>query len=101
MQFVFLSEALTRVVLPQVRDGARVSQDLPDYYDRVRTHSMNIEIRNVNLTDEGRYTLKDRRERVVSVTRMDLTGESPCLYLLLLLVLLLFIIECTVSLFFI
>lgn len=101
MQLVFLSEALTRVCLPQVCDGARVSQDLPDYYDRVQTHSMKIEIRNVNLTDEGRYTLKDRRERVVSVTRMDLTGGSPCLYLLLLLVFLLFIIERTISLSFI
>ncbi|KAM8772494.1 uncharacterized protein AB9X84_009987 isoform 1-T1 [Acanthopagrus schlegelii] len=74
-----------------VRDGARVSQDLPDYYDRVQTHSMNIEIRNVNLTDEGHYTLKDRRDRVVSVTRMDLTDHheytegNPLMALLLLL----------------
>lgn len=61
----------------QVRDGARVSQDLANYWDRVLTHRMNIEIRNVNYTDEGHYTLKDRSSRVVSVTRMDLTGELP------------------------
>ncbi|XP_069564435.1 uncharacterized protein [Brachyistius frenatus] len=62
-----------------VHDGARVSQDLPDYWDRVDTHSMNIEIRHVNHSDEGRYTLRDRRDRVVSITRMDLTDhrESP------------------------
>lgn len=62
-----------------MHDGARVSQDLPDYWDRVQTHSMKIEIRNVNYTDEGRYTLRDRRDRVVSVTRMDLTGGSSYL----------------------
>lgn len=60
----------------QVRDGARVSQDLLDYWDRVRTHAMNIEIQNMNLSDMGHYTLKDRRDRVVSITRMDLTGMS-------------------------
>lgn len=63
--------------LPQVRDGAPVARDLMNYWDRVRTHSTNIEIRNVNYTDEGRYTLRDRSLRVVSVTRMDLTGKSP------------------------
>lgn len=63
--------------LPQVRDGAPVAQDLLNYWDRVQTHSTNIEIRNVNYTDEGRYILRDRGSRVVSVTRMDLTGESP------------------------
>ncbi|KAA8594446.1 hypothetical protein FQN60_011581, partial [Etheostoma spectabile] len=74
-----------------VRDGAPVSQDLPDYWDRVKTHSMNIEIRNVNTSDVGRYTLRDRRNRVVSITRMDLTdhhehtGGNPLMALLLLL----------------
>lgn len=74
-----------------VSDGARVSQDLPNYWDRVQTHSTRIELKNVNLTDEGRYTLKDRRSRVVSVTRMDLTDHheytegNPLLALLLLL----------------
>ncbi|KAM9857678.1 uncharacterized protein ACBR49_001290 [Aulostomus maculatus] len=73
-----------------VRDGARVSQDLPGYWDRVHTHSTNIEIRNVNYTDEGRYTLKDRRDRIVSFTRMDLTdykeySGNPLMALLLLL----------------
>lgn len=65
------------ICYPKVRDGARVSQDLPDYWDRVQTHSMKIEIRHVNTSDEGRYILKDRRDRVVSITRMDLTGGSP------------------------
>ncbi|XP_029309147.1 formin-A [Cottoperca gobio] len=74
-----------------VRDGARVSQDLPNYWDRVQTHSMNIEIRNVNYSDEGHYTLRDRKDRVVSVTRMDLTDHdeytegNPLMALLLLL----------------
>ncbi|XP_072239778.1 uncharacterized protein [Leuresthes tenuis] len=74
-----------------VRDGAPVSQDLPDYWDRVQTHFKNIEIRHVNYSDEGHYTLRDRRERVVSVTRMDLTDHhehadgNPLLALLLLL----------------
>ncbi|KAM4583639.1 uncharacterized protein PAE49_003517 [Odontesthes bonariensis] len=74
-----------------VRDGAQVSQDLPDYWDRVQTHFKNIEIRHVNYSDEGQYTLRDRRQRVVSVTRMDLTdhheatGGNPLLGLLLLL----------------
>ncbi|XP_047435508.1 DNA-directed RNA polymerase II subunit RPB1 [Mugil cephalus] len=74
-----------------VRDGARVSQDLPDYWDRVQTHSSNIEIRHVNFTDEGRYTLTDRRDRVVSITKMDLIDHregvqgNPLIALLLLL----------------
>ncbi|CAJ1053006.1 protein diaphanous homolog 1 [Xyrichtys novacula] len=74
-----------------VRDGARVSQDIPEYWDRVRTHSMNIEILNVNVSDQGRYELRDRRDRVVSITRMDLTDHheyadgNPLLALLLLL----------------
>ncbi|XP_034716788.1 uncharacterized protein wu:fc21g02 [Etheostoma cragini] len=74
-----------------VHDGAPVSQDLPDYWDRVKTHSMNIEIRNVNTSDVGRYTLRDRKNRLVSITRMDLTdhhehtGGSPLMALLLLL----------------
>lgn len=62
------------VCLPQVRDGSRVSQDLPDYWDRVKTGPSNIEIKNVNYTDVGRYILRDQRGRVVSITRMDLTG---------------------------
>ena len=53
-----------------------MSQDLPNYWDRVWTNTMNIEIKNVNYSDEGRYTLRDRGSRVVSVTRMDLTGWS-------------------------
>ncbi|XP_068448076.1 wu:fc21g02 [Clinocottus analis] len=74
-----------------VRDGARVSQDVPDYWDRVQTHSMKIEIRNVNFSDVGHYTLSDRRDRVVSITRMDLTDRredtdgNPLMALLLLL----------------
>ncbi|KAM7418291.1 hypothetical protein PAMA_015753 [Pampus argenteus] len=74
-----------------VRDGARVSQDLPDYWDRVWPSSRNIEIRHVNYSDVGYYTLKDRKDRLVSVTRMDLTDKkvvmeaNPLLALLLLL----------------
>ncbi|TNN62754.1 DNA-directed RNA polymerase II subunit RPB1 [Liparis tanakae] len=74
-----------------VHHGARMSQDLPNYWDRVQTQSMKIEIRNVNYSDAGHYTLTDRRDRVVSVTRMDLTDHhensdgNPFLALLLLL----------------
>lgn len=74
-----------------VKDGARVSQDLFEYFDRVRTHSKNIEILGVNVSDVGHYRLMDRKNRLVSVTRMDLTdhddsaGGNPLLALLLLL----------------
>ncbi|XP_040002151.1 uncharacterized protein wu:fc21g02 [Xiphias gladius] len=74
-----------------VRDGVRVSQDLPDYWDRVQTHFKDIEIRNVNYSDEGHYILRDHRDRLVSVTKMDLTdrheyaGGNPLMALLLLL----------------
>ncbi|XP_019939434.2 uncharacterized protein [Paralichthys olivaceus] len=74
-----------------VRDGAPVSQDLPDYWDRVQTHSLNIEIKHVNYSDQGQYSLMDRKGRLVSVTRMDLTDRreatdgNPLLALLLLL----------------
>uniref|UniRef100_A0A8C5D1P0 Uncharacterized LOC114471364 n=1 Tax=Gouania willdenowi TaxID=441366 RepID=A0A8C5D1P0_GOUWI len=87
--FLSFSNENTNVTL--VRDGSRVSQDIPEYWDRVKTHSMNIEIKHVNYSDEGRYMLKDRRDRLVSVTRMDLTDHhehtsgNPFLALLLLL----------------
>ncbi|XP_029989212.1 uncharacterized protein LOC115418832 [Sphaeramia orbicularis] len=74
-----------------VRDGALVSQDIPDYWDRLRIHTKNIEIRNVNYTDVGRYYLYDRKNRLVSITRMDLTDHhdysegNPLMALLLLL----------------
>lgn len=74
-----------------VRDGAVISQDLPDYWDRVRLGRQSIEVREVNTSDVGRYTLRDRQNRVVSVTRMDLTDHqdvtsgNPLLALLLLL----------------
>lgn len=82
VQVLICGEALTGDCFLQVRDGALVSQDLPDYWDRVQTHSMSIEIKHVNYSDEGHYTLRDRRERIVSVTRMDLTGIFPGFYLL-------------------
>ncbi|XP_061580412.1 wu:fc21g02 [Cololabis saira] len=74
-----------------VRDGAPVAQDLPEYWDRVKVHSSNIEIVHVNTSDEGRYILKDNKNRVVSLTRMDLTDHheyesaNPLMALLLLL----------------
>lgn len=74
-----------------VRDGARVSQDLPDYFDRVRVRAKTIEILKVNFSDVGRYRLFDNKDRLVSVTRMDLTDHydemegNPLLALLLLL----------------
>lgn len=77
LQLVILNDDLTGLCLPQVRHGAPVSQDLPDYWNRVQTHSMNIEIRHVNYTDQGHYFLRDSKGRKVSVTRMDLTGWLP------------------------
>ncbi|XP_040042008.2 uncharacterized protein LOC120824914 isoform X2 [Gasterosteus aculeatus] len=74
-----------------VRDGALLSQDLADYWGRVQIRSSDIEIKNVNYSDVGHYTLRNRGYRVVSVTRMDLTdrrestGGNPLLALLLLL----------------
>ncbi|KAG8014994.1 hypothetical protein GBF38_022225 [Nibea albiflora] len=59
-----------------VRDGARVSQDLPDYFDRVVTQHDSIIIKHVNYTDEGRYTVRNRRGREVSATGMALKGWS-------------------------
>ncbi|KAG7235880.1 hypothetical protein INR49_002077 [Caranx melampygus] len=50
-----------------------------------------IEIRNVNTSDEGYYYLRDRKDRLVSVTKMDLTDKhdtvegNPLMALLLLL----------------
>ncbi|XP_062334408.1 wu:fc21g02 isoform X1 [Osmerus eperlanus] len=74
-----------------VQDGSPVSRDLPNYYDRVKTHSTKIEITNVNTSDVGYYKLKDRRDREVSVNRMELvdhlddTDGNPLMALLLLL----------------
>ncbi|KAK7930081.1 hypothetical protein WMY93_006476 [Mugilogobius chulae] len=73
-----------------VRDGALVSQELPDYFDRVRFSSRNIEIVSVNVSDVGHYHLFDRKGRLVSMTRLDLTDKeesegNPLLALLLLL----------------
>ena len=57
-----------------VHDGAVVAHDLPDYWNRVKTFSTKISIQNVNTSDVGYYTLKDTRDRVVSIVRMELTG---------------------------
>lgn len=82
-----VSGEYTNVTL--VRMGARVSQDLPDYFDRVFLHNTNIEIVSVNFSDVGHYRIYDRQNRLVSVTRMDLTDHdedtngNPLLALLL------------------
>ncbi|XP_072319143.1 uncharacterized protein [Eucyclogobius newberryi] len=74
-----------------VRDGAVVSQDLFEYFDRVRLTQKSIEIISVNVSDVGRYHLNDRKGRLVSVTRLDLSDKddeangNPLLALLLLL----------------
>ncbi|KAM4603955.1 uncharacterized protein ACJ7VT_018602 [Polymixia lowei] len=74
-----------------VRRGSVVAQDLPGYWDRIKTHSFSIEIREVNTTDVGLYTLIDHVNRLVSVIKMDLTdgdegpGGNSLLALLLLL----------------
>lgn len=61
-----------------VHDGAVVAQDHLDYWNRVKTYSTKITIENVNTTDVGYYTLRDRRDRVVSIIRMELTGGGVC-----------------------
>ncbi|XP_034044165.1 uncharacterized protein wu:fc21g02 [Thalassophryne amazonica] len=71
--FLFFSGKAANATLVQA--GAGVSQTLPGYLGRVVTFSKNIEIKHVNITDEGQYTLRDSRGRVVSVTRMDLTDH--------------------------
>lgn len=52
-----------------------MSEDFHNYWGRVKVSSGNIEIRNVNYTDEGLYVLKDQTDRDVSFTRMELTGR--------------------------
>ncbi|XP_041950329.1 uncharacterized protein wu:fc21g02 isoform X2 [Alosa alosa] len=75
-----------------VRDGAEVGNDLADYVGRVKISSRGIIIKSVNVSDVGRYRLFDRRDRLVSVTRMILVdahehteSTNPLLALLLLL----------------
>ncbi|KAL0984108.1 hypothetical protein UPYG_G00137190 [Umbra pygmaea] len=58
-----------------VYEGAVVVQNHPDYGNRVKTYSTKIGIENVNTTDVGYYMLRDRRERLVSIIRMELTDH--------------------------
>ncbi|KAJ7987773.1 hypothetical protein DPEC_G00329980 [Dallia pectoralis] len=58
-----------------VRYGGTLTENHPDYWNRVKTYSTKITIENVNTTDVGYYTLRDRRDRVVSVIRMELTDH--------------------------
>lgn len=51
-----------------------MSEDYHAYWGRVKVTSANIEIKNVNYTDEGLYVLKDRTNRDVSFTRLEVTG---------------------------
>ncbi|KAJ8000914.1 hypothetical protein DPEC_G00185330 [Dallia pectoralis] len=86
--FLIFSGASANVSL--VTDGAVVAQDLPDYWNRVTIGNSKIKIQNVNTSDVGTYILKDRRNRVVSVVKMELTDKheyegNPLLALLLLL----------------
>ncbi|KAM8842806.1 uncharacterized protein ACB058_014375 isoform 1-T1 [Synchiropus picturatus] len=74
-----------------VTDGFPVGQNLPAYRYRIEVDYAYIEISSMNYSDEGLYTLKDRRDRPVSITRMDITDHkdipegNPLLALLLLL----------------
>lgn len=73
-----------------VRDGNPVGNDLGDYSDRVKVSSSRITIAHVNTSDVGRYRLYDRKDRLVSVTKMKLVDAhedsgNPLLALLLLL----------------
>lgn len=58
-----------------VRDGNPVGNDLGDYSDRVKVSSSRITIAHVNTSDVGRYRLYDRKDRLVSVTKMKLIGK--------------------------
>ncbi|CAL8355105.1 unnamed protein product [Boreogadus saida] len=95
LEGIELSDATLRfsgenINITLVRDGAPVGQDHLEYHDRVRPQHNRIDIRVVNTTDVGHYTLVDRRDRVVSIVRMELTdhhdssGGNPLLALLLL-----------------
>ncbi|KAM9314355.1 uncharacterized protein KZ484_024129 isoform 2-T3 [Pholidichthys leucotaenia] len=74
-----------------LRHGAIKTDDLPEYRGRIDPSFWNIIIKNVNTSDEGIYVLRDQKDRVVSVTRMELVDHhevingSPLLALLLLL----------------
>uniref|UniRef100_A0A8C7RPY7 Uncharacterized protein n=2 Tax=Oncorhynchus mykiss TaxID=8022 RepID=A0A8C7RPY7_ONCMY len=86
-----LSFSGANVNVTLVHDGAVVAQDLPDYWNRVKTLSTKISIQNVNTSDVGYYMLKDTRDRVVAIVRMELTDKheseagNPLMALLLLL----------------
>ncbi|XP_008316026.1 uncharacterized protein LOC103384322 [Cynoglossus semilaevis] len=71
-----------------VRDGMIQQGNLINFGGQVKTHSYSgIEITLTN-TSQGLYTLRDRKGRVVSITKMELTDHhdgNPLLALLLLL----------------
>ena len=69
---VFTGEAAN---ITLVRDGAAVGNDLADYAGRVKISSYAIIISYVNTSEVGRYRLFDRRDRLVSVTKMTLVGK--------------------------
>uniref|UniRef100_A0A6Q2ZGS2 Uncharacterized protein n=2 Tax=Esox lucius TaxID=8010 RepID=A0A6Q2ZGS2_ESOLU len=85
---LFFSGAEANVTL--VQHGAVVAQDLPAYWNRVKTFSDKIRIQNVNTSDVGTYRLTDRKNRVISIVKMELTDKheyegNPLMALLLLL----------------
>lgn len=69
---VFFGDAVNFTL---VQNGNPVGNDLPDYSGRVRVSSSRITISNVNTSDVGKYRLFDRKDRLVSVTKMKLIGK--------------------------
>lgn len=70
-----MGELTERLSHLQVRDGMIQQGNLINFGGQVKTHSYSgIEITLTN-TSQGLYTLRDRKGRVVSITKMELTGE--------------------------
>lgn len=52
-------------------------RDRPDYNGRVKVGSSSIEVLNVNVTDEGNYTLFDGKNRKAVTIRMFIVDHHP------------------------
>lgn len=61
--------------LTLVEHGLAVGSSHPDYMGRLTLTSNSIEVRKVNVSDVGNYTLSDRLNRVVKIIYMNLVGE--------------------------
>ncbi|KAK2909073.1 hypothetical protein Q8A67_004910 [Cirrhinus molitorella] len=58
-----------------VENGVPVGRNQPDYINRLKVTSDNIQILNVNVSDLGRYELTDSKRRVASDNTMILVDQ--------------------------